>query len=547
MPVPLLIRRAVRSPERIKSTVIGTVFEKHWKDMGFQIRNYSDEDCEASVRSLLADKADISSYRNSISRNTKNAIWILCELYAHGGIYADLQVRPHMDISSVFDDGYEHIFVTENEKLYGGFFVAPKGSPIILKMLILALSNTTSGGIEEVLGTVLGDIFEVPFGESGVFPTSHGILVMMNRCYYMDSLDGNMYHVIKFQNDTVMFVSYDNEDVDKYRVGNLELEDKTEKPFGDILFVTYYNTHKHRLIDNLRKCAQRVASIQVIDRLYCNFSIRNEVLSADLCVIWNGFQMGSLFVTELCKQFGVPYIIIEQGLFPQEDTYIVDASGICERSSSFDDKKSPSPELLERVRSHYATRGLLRTHVPRCTKKYLIVLQLSDDTTVYHTTRFRTMAEFVAYAYERFNAPDVEFVVCKHPKDPDVAFRPEKNMRMATKSTIQESLDADLTIGISSTVLYEIAGTGCPVHVYAKKHPLNRGVDNIEHLLCDIVNHQIPHKFTSEEFEKIVKRIVSERSANPRESPISDTHTTPLDEQSFARAPRTFPIAPNPI
>ena len=504
----MVIRRAVRCPERIKSTVICTVFEKNWKDMGFQIRNYSDEDCEASVRSLLASNGDISSYRKSISRNTKNLIWILCELYAHGGVYADLQVRPYMDISSVLNDGIEHIFVTENEKLYGGFFVAPKGSPIILKMLIRALSNTTSGGIDDVLGTVLGDIFDVPFGESGVFPTSHGILLMMYRGYHKDPLNGNLYHVIKFEKDIVMFVSYDNEDVDKYRVGNFELEDKTKKPFGDILFVTYYNTHRHHLIDNLRKCAQRVTSIQVIDHLYCNCSIRNEVLATDLCVIWNGFQMGTFFVTELCKQFGVPYIIIEQGLFPQEDTYIVDATGICERSSSFDDKKTPTTELLNHVRTHYATRGLVRTHVSGPTKKYLIVLQLAGDSTVYHTTRFMTMGEFVRHAYTQFDAPEVEFVICKHPKDPDVEFSCEKNMRIATQPTIYESLDADLAIGISSTVLYEIAGTGCPVHVYAKNHPLNRGVKKIEHLLCDIVNHQIPHKFTSQEFRDVIERIV---------------------------------------
>ena len=495
--------------------------------MGFEVRNYSDEECETSVTTLLADKNHIKSYSESSSRAARNFLWALCELYAQGGVYSDTHIRPQMNIGGVLNKDIEHIFVTEADKIYTGFFVAPKGSPILIKMLVLTLARMSANSIqvEDILETVLRDVFpseKIPFGESGVFPTSHGVLMMMNRDFYTEPFGGNLKAVIKFQNDVVMFVSYDNEDVDKYRVGNLEAEkDPVEKkPFGDILFVTEYNANRQNIIDDLRKCAERVVSIQVIDNLYCNFSIRNEVLSADICVIWNGSQMGTFFVIELCKQFGVPYVIMEQGLFPQESMYILDATGIRERASSFDDKKTPTPELLEHVRSHYATRGLSRTRVSGGTKKYLIVLQLSHDTTVYHTTRFGTMAEFVAYAYEQFNAPGVEFVVCKHPKDPDVQFRPEKNMRVATNSTVQESLNADLAIGISSTVLYEIAGTGCPVHVYAKKHPLNRGVDNIEHLICDIVNHQIPHNFTSEEFEKITQQIFSGSQKAPVAHPM---------------------------
>lgn len=514
MVVPLVVRRPIRFPERVKTTVIGTVFEQRWKDMGFEVRNYSDEECETSIRTLLGDKNDLKSYDESSSRIARNFLWALCELYSQGGVYSDLQLRPQMHIGGVLNDDIEHIFVTEGDRIYTGFFVAPKGSPILMKMLVLTLARMRTGSIQidDIFENVLRAIFpseRMPFGESGLFPTSHGVLMMMNRDSYTEPLGGTVNDVIKFQNDIVMFVSYDNEEVDKYRVGNLELEkDPLEKkPFDNILFVTQHQTKRHTIVDNLRKCAERVASIQLIDNLYCNFSIRNEVLAADLCVIWNGSQMGGFFVIELCKQFEVPYVIMEQGLFPQENQYILDATGICERSSSFDDKKTPTPELLNRVRSHYATRGLVRTHLPGGTKTYLIVLQLSHDTTVYHTTRFGTMAEFVAYAYERFNASGVEFVVCKHPKDPDVEFRLEKNMRVATNSTIEESLQADLAIGISSTVLYEIAGTGCPVHVYAKKHPLNRGIRNIEHLLCDIVNHQIPHDFSAKEFEDMVKRV----------------------------------------
>lgn len=484
--------------------------------MGFEIRNYSDEECETSVRSLLADNNDIKSYCESSSRPVGKFLWALCELYSQGGMYSDLQIRPQMNISRIFDNGIEHIFVTEADKVYTGFFVAPKGSPILMKMLVLTLARmrTSSIHIDDIVETVLRDVFpfeKIPFGESGVFPSSHGLLMMMNRATYTEPFGGNINEVIKFQNDIVMFVSYDNEEVDKYRVGNIELENDPleKKTFANILFVTEHHPKRHNIVDNLRKCAERVTSIQVIDNLYCNFSIRNEVLAANLCVIWNGSQMGTFFVIELCKQFGVPYVIMEQGLFPQENRYIFDATGICERSSSFDDKNAPTPELLEHVRSHYATRGLIRTHVPRRTKKYLIVLQLSHDTTVYHTTRFGTMADFIASAYEQFNAPDVEFVVCKHPKNQDVEFRHEKNMRVATKSTIEESLDADLAIGISSTVLYEIAGTGCPVHVVAKNHPLNRGIRNIERLLCDIVNHQISHDFSAKEFEDLVKRVLS--------------------------------------
>lgn len=516
MPVPLIVRRPTRFPERVKTTVIGTVFEQRWKDMGFELRNYSDEECETSIRTLLGDKNDLKSYDESSSRAARNFLWALCELYSQGGVYSDLHIRPQMNIAGVLNKDIEHIFVTEADKIYTGFFVAPKGSPILMKMLALTLARmrTSSIQIEDIFESVLRDIFpseKIPFGESGVFPTSHGVLMMMNRDSYTEPLGGNVNELIKFQNDIVMFVSYENEEVDKHRVGNLEVEKGSveRKPFQNILFVTEHNTKRQSIVDNLRKCAERVVCIQVIDNLYCNFSIRNEVLAADLCVIWNGSQMGTFFVIELCKQFEVPYVIMEQGLFPQENRYIFDATGICERSSSLDNKKTPTPELLEHVRSHYATRGLIRTHVSGGTKKYLIVLQLSHDTTVYHTTRFGTMAEFVAYAYERFNAPGVEFVVCKHPQDSDVEFRHEKNMRVATKSTIHESLDSELAIGISSTVLYEIAGTGCPVHVVAKNHPLNRGVDNIEHLLCDIVNHQLPHNFTSEEFEKITQRILS--------------------------------------
>ena len=224
--------------------------------------------------------------------------------------------------------------------------------------------------------------------------------------------------------------------------------------------------------------------------------LANIIKECDRVFIWNGTEIGCFWVIEICKVFKIPFCIIERGLFPQEqDNYMVDMEGICCRSKTLvpDNFNLKTLEInIKTVSNHYQNSGLAYVGG---SQKIVFVMQLDWDSTVYHYSKFRTNEEFIDSVVATNNLNHDDVVVCPHPRVPDVTTK----YRVSTNPTVEEAQTASQVIGLTSTVLFETLGMGCPTTVFGGHksmvdglvHPINRGWKDVRHLFSTILDNQI--------------------------------------------------------
>ena len=468
-------------------------YRKTWSLTKFQVTYFTPKDCaEFIYKHTLRDLSEEDKLIANATLTSRmiHDIWRWGILWEYGGVYTLLGIEPCLYIQDFIEKGFDSVLCMEEDgiTISDRFVMAPAKSCSVKECLDRTIDHlfqnrgyswklSLSFIFEDNDKSTSHEIYDTPFGTIA--------LITCKGSY------------IEFQNQQCLIMN-----------GQCKA---SKKPYNQILyFESFHNTFSQRVMEGLELCANSVNAMDFGEALPHGCNVRNEVIKCDLCVIWNGYQIGDLFVIDLCKKFDIPYLIIEQGLIDQANNFVLDKTGICGASTSITDTRVPSPEAVRRFEDHYKSRDLLRNEAKVLTnrvngkKKYLIVLQLIHDTTVYHTSSFMSMSEFVDTVYADFDAPGIEFVICKHPKDPGFTCPLKKNMRFSTESTIRESLDAELAIAISSGVLYEILGTGCPVHTYAKNHPLTRNVKDPIRLVQNIMDTQIPHIFTTQDFVRVV-------------------------------------------
>jgi hypothetical protein len=214
------------------------------------------------------------------------------------------------------------------------------------------------------------------------------------------------------------------------------------------------------------------------------------IKSSSLVVHWNGSSVGSFWVTELCRAFDIPYVIVEMGLLPQKETYIFDKEGICCRSKSLGKNLKLKKEFKYDL------------------SKVVFVCQLEFDTTVYHYSKFKNNEEFIDHYVSSMNINPSNVIICPHPRNPNITSK----YKISNKKTINECSDCSLAIGISSTTMYEIALAGKNVMVVGEYnkgvHPINRH-KNIKDLEQLILNQQINHKDSAEKTKQIILKTLN--------------------------------------
>lgn len=220
--------------------------------------------------------------------------------------------------------------------------------------------------------------------------------------------------------------------------------------------------------------------------------ISKEIKSSDMVVIWNGSEFGCFWVKEICKTFNIPYCVTERGLFPQgKSNFMVDREGICCRSESIQEKyldKSNLNELKNIIYHHYAKNNL---EYKNPEEKYVFVLQLEFDSTVYHYSNFSSNEDMIDKFVHSNQIDSSKVIVCPHPRNKNI----NSKYKISTNKTIEECQSAKLAIGISSTTMYEILGMGCPVKILGGNnkliHPINRQWSDKNLIIPTILQNQI--------------------------------------------------------
>lgn len=139
--IPKTLYRTVKCFERLNRTVMGD-YEKYWKTMGVEVRDYTDEDVDTYVRGFLTGD-NLEAYDNLQSITLKTDIWRLCVLYKEGGVYTDVHIRPLLDLNQIFDSDIDHVFVIDtvtcDRRVYNAMMMAKQNSALVGRMLERAL------------------------------------------------------------------------------------------------------------------------------------------------------------------------------------------------------------------------------------------------------------------------------------------------------------------------------------------------------------------------------------------------------------------------
>lgn len=202
------------------------------------------------------------------------------------------------------------------------------------------------------------------------------------------------------------------------------------------------------------------------------FKTCDVIKHAAFAMIWNGQQQSGELVSSVCRQMRIPHAYFEFGALPQSQTYSVDESGFCCKSSLRDsDLRFVSSDDMNRLE---LTRSALqlehRFGEVESAGDILVPLQIENDTQILHSTPYRTMDEFIFDVCETFGAHRITFK--KHPKSKTFRHVPEGAAFVETGDFLDLAAAHSLVIGLTSTCLFEAAVMGCRVLAIGD-HPLS--------------------------------------------------------------------------
>ena len=192
-----------------------------------------------------------------------------------------------------------------------------------------------------------------------------------------------------------------------------------------------------------------------------------------LAFIWNGCEAGCGLVERYLKQYQIPYVFIEQGIYPQSENLRLMKTRISEEVDL--GITTDNLEVGEVVRSR-------KNPHPVQLGKVCIVMQLIHDSSLYKLrepqNEFPNLIRNYFRENDRFNE---DVYICAHPlkqhgwRDYNMnIIKPfSKTFNISNKKTIEECLDAELVIGFNSTFLNESALNGFKTIALDNKHILN--------------------------------------------------------------------------
>lgn len=127
-----------------KKEVPNFVFSR-WKDSNkeYDIEFSLDEDCISFLKQHFNDYI-VELFKNQPKGMFKADLWRLCKLYIHGGVYADVDLVPHLDIDTLDRHvTFYSCMSKDTNSIFQAFMVSfsePK-NPLILHFLLSFLLN----------------------------------------------------------------------------------------------------------------------------------------------------------------------------------------------------------------------------------------------------------------------------------------------------------------------------------------------------------------------------------------------------------------------
>jgi acetyltransferase-like isoleucine patch superfamily enzyme len=193
----------------------------------------------------------------------------------------------------------------------------------------------------------------------------------------------------------------------------------------------------------------------------------------DLIVIFNGnFHFQRTFMAEVRKRGWMDRcLFMEVGWFTQRDSIQLNVRGVNARSDLVGCRPPPITDrqrsIYELWRARYLVSrvGALAPNANGTARRLLVPLQVDTDTAVQESSPFKSMRAFIAHL-EDFIPEGWEVVIKAHPKatyDYHLTSR-RSDFRFAASGSIYDFIrEADLVVGLNSTVLIEAALVGLPV------------------------------------------------------------------------------------
>lgn len=242
-------------------------------------------------------------------------------------------------------------------------------------------------------------------------------------------------------------------------------------------------------------------------------------------LIWNNLKPSCVWLEDFCKRFDKRYAFIERNLMPtqRDDIFMLFAGGISFDSINIDPsffQKDTYEINLHKIKQHYESKNLIRMK-PK--KKIVFIGQMVWDSTV---TYFYNLDSYDALIdkYIKDNNIDLniyEIIFCKHPildlrlKDKLDQYPYNCNLtqkyKISNVETIQECLDAEKVVSISSSIIYELMGLGIPVDILGtgqKTFPALRNWKSFDECLSTIMDFQFHIEDDHDHIKNVINRAI---------------------------------------
>lgn len=215
------------------------------------------------------------------------------------------------------------------------------------------------------------------------------------------------------------------------------------------------------------------------------FRAAGPIMNAALVCIWNGKQLGSSLMTELCESRGIPKFHLEWGMLPQSETYFVDPNGFCGDSILNTDLSWVNDQDIQTYKQ--LQKQLQEEYTVQDDGYILVPLQRSTDSQILYYTKYNNMTQFIEEVQNMY--PNIKIMIKPHPREPNIALNFDTtNTIIKNPSTdfLELASKASVVVGLTSTSLYEAAILGKKV-VSLGDHPLaNNLLEDRERLLAGI-------------------------------------------------------------
>lgn len=125
------------------------VFQR-WKKLNpeYTIEFSLNSDCISFLQANFG--STVATTFNSIQRGMHKAdLWRLCKLYINGGVYADVDLVPHVPINTLIQNGHTfYSCLAANRRcIFQAFIITPAKNPLILCCIMSFLHNKPYGSM----------------------------------------------------------------------------------------------------------------------------------------------------------------------------------------------------------------------------------------------------------------------------------------------------------------------------------------------------------------------------------------------------------------